>query len=176
MKNLTYPIIIVFLIILVLYLIPNRCSTSHNVNVTQRDSVVVNVKYRDTTIYNVIKRDSVITDYRLVSVTEFDTVVLHDTTYISIPIASYRFTDSISDIYASGYRVTLARGSLPSAPSRQCQSSSASQGRRLELTLALISACLSPTAWVLPAWGTTSLWPIGCQDPRNNLSTKRNEL
>ena len=107
MKKLTYPIIIVFLILMVLFLAPRRCITSHNVNVTQRDSVVTNITYRDTTIYNIVKRDSVITDYRLVSVTEFDTTIIHDTAYIAIPIASYRFTDSISDIYASGYRVTL---------------------------------------------------------------------
>jgi hypothetical protein len=58
-------------------------------------------------IYNVVKKDSVITDYRLVSVTEFDTMIMHDTTYIAIPIASYHFADTMSDIWASGYRVTL---------------------------------------------------------------------
>ena len=105
--KITYPFIIVILLILVLLLVPSKCRTSHDVNVTERDSVVVNVKYRDTTIYNIVKRDSVITDYTLVSVTEFDTTIIHDTTYIAIPIASYHFTDSISDIYASGYRVTL---------------------------------------------------------------------
>jgi hypothetical protein len=40
-------------------------------------------------------------------VTEFDTTIIHDTTYIAIPIASYHFTDTMSDIWASGYRVTL---------------------------------------------------------------------
>jgi hypothetical protein len=54
-----------------------------------------------------MRKDSVITDYRLVSVTEFDTTIIHDTTYIAIPIASYHFTDTMSDIWASGYRVTL---------------------------------------------------------------------
>jgi hypothetical protein len=55
----------------------------------------------------VTRKDSVITDDRLVSVTEFDTMIIHDTTYIAIPIASYRFADTMSDIWASGYRVTL---------------------------------------------------------------------
>lgn len=105
--KITYPFIIVILLILVLLLVPSKCRTSHNVNVTERDSVVVNVTYRDTTIYNIVKRDSVITDYRLVSVTEFDTITIHDTTYIAIPIASYHFSDTMSDIWASGYRVTL---------------------------------------------------------------------
>jgi hypothetical protein len=55
----------------------------------------------------VTRKDSIITDYRLVSVTEFDTTIIHDTTYIAIPIASYHFADTMSDIWASGYRVTL---------------------------------------------------------------------
>jgi hypothetical protein len=54
-----------------------------------------------------MRKDSVITDYRLVSVTEFDTTIIHDTTYIAISIASYHFADTMSDIWASGYRVTL---------------------------------------------------------------------
>jgi hypothetical protein len=34
-------------------------------------------------------------------------MIIHDTTYIAIPIASYHFSDTMSDIWASGYRVTL---------------------------------------------------------------------
>jgi hypothetical protein len=76
-------------------------------NVIERDTTIYNVTYRDSVIYNIIKKDSVITDYRLVSVTEFDTTIIHDTTYVAIPIASYHFTDTMSDIWASGYHVTL---------------------------------------------------------------------
>jgi hypothetical protein len=65
------------------------------------------VTYRDTTIYNVTRKDSTIIDYDAVPLTDFDTLYIHDTTYIAIPIASYHFADTISDIWASGYRVTL---------------------------------------------------------------------
>lgn len=72
-----------------------------------RDTTIYNIKYRDTTIYDIERRDSVIIDYTLVPATDFDTVVLCDTAYIAVPIASYNFTDSLSDIWTSGYRVTL---------------------------------------------------------------------
>ena len=86
---------------------PRRGGIFSSYNVTERDTTIYNVTYRDSVVYNVIKKDSVITDYRLVSVTEFDTTIIHDTTYIAIPIASYHFSDKMSDIWASGYRVTL---------------------------------------------------------------------
>jgi hypothetical protein len=100
----------VFLILLIImfFVLPPRCGgIFSSYNVSERDTTIYNVTYRDSVIYNVVKKDSVITDYRLVSVTEFDTMIIHDTTYIAIPIASYRFADTMSDIWASGYRVTL---------------------------------------------------------------------
>lgn len=99
----------IFLFIIILFLLlPRGCGGSFSSrNVTERDTTIYNVTYRDSVVYNVIKKDSVITDYRLVSVTEFDTTIIHDTTYIAIPIASYHFSDTMSDIWASGYRVTL---------------------------------------------------------------------
>lgn len=99
----------IFLFIIILFLLlPRGCGGSFSSrNVTERDTTIYNVTYRDSVVYNIIKKDSVITDYRLVSVTEFDTTIIHDTTYIAIPIASYHFTDTMSDIWASGYRVTL---------------------------------------------------------------------
>lgn len=106
MKKPAIYLIITFLL-LVLLTAPRRCGTSLRYKTTERDTTIYNVTYRDTTIYNVMRKDSVITDYRLVSVTEFDTMIIHDTTYIAIPIASYHFADTISDIWASGYRVTL---------------------------------------------------------------------
>lgn len=72
-----------------------------------RDTTIYNIKYRDTTIYDIERRDSVIVDYTLIPTTDLDTVVLRDTTYIAVPVVSYHFTDSLSDIWASGYRVTL---------------------------------------------------------------------
>lgn len=99
--------LILFIILFFLVLPPRRGGIFSSRNVTERDTTIYNVTYRDSVIYNVVKKDSVITDYRLVSVTEFDTTIIHDTTYIAIPIVSYHFTDSLSDIWASGYRVTL---------------------------------------------------------------------
>lgn len=72
-----------------------------------RDTTIYNITYRDTTIYDIERRDSVVVDYTLVPATNLDTVMLHDTTYIAVPVASYHFSDSLSDIWASGYRVTL---------------------------------------------------------------------
>ena len=97
---------IVFICLLVLLCVRHG-GTSFKTEIVTRDSVVVNYTYRDSVVYNVIKKDSVITDYTLVSVTEFDTITLHDTTYIAVPIASYHFTDSIADVWARGYRVTI---------------------------------------------------------------------
>lgn len=99
--------LILFIILFFLVLPPRRGGIFSSRNVTERDTTIYNVTYRDSVVYNIIKKDSVITDYRLVSVTEFDTTIIHDTTYIAIPIASYHFTDTMSDIWASGYGVTL---------------------------------------------------------------------
>lgn len=76
-------------------------------DLSYRDTTIYNVEYRDTTIYDIKHKDSIIVDYTLIPATDFDAVVLHDTTYIAVPIASYHFSDSLSDIWASGYRVTL---------------------------------------------------------------------
>jgi hypothetical protein len=100
-------IFLILLIIMFFVLPPRRGGIFLSYNVSERDTTIYNVTYRDSVIYNVVKKDSVITDYRLVSVTEFDTMIIHDTTFIAIPIASYHFADTISDIWASGYRVTL---------------------------------------------------------------------
>lgn len=99
--------LILFIILFFLVLPPRRGGIFSSPNVIQRDTTIYNVTYRDSVVYNVVKKDSVITYYRLVSVTEFDTTIIHDTTYIAIPIASYHFTDTMSDIWASGYGVTL---------------------------------------------------------------------
>lgn len=104
LERLFFFIVLFFLIVL---LCIRHGGTSYKTEIVTRDSVVVRYTYRDSVVYNVIKKDSIITDYTLVSVTEFDTVILHDTTYIAIPIASYHFADSLSDIWASGYRVTI---------------------------------------------------------------------
>lgn len=76
-------------------------------NVIERDTTIYNVTYRDSVIYNIKHKDSTIIDYDAVPLTEFDTITLHDTTFICLPIASYHFADSLSDIWASGYHVTL---------------------------------------------------------------------
>lgn len=76
-------------------------------NVIERDTTIYNVTYRDSVVYHFEYKDSTIIDYDAVPLTDFDTITLHDTTFIYLPIASYHFTDSLSDIWASGYGVTL---------------------------------------------------------------------
>ena len=76
-------------------------------NVIKRDTTIYNVTYRDSVVYNIEYKDSTIIDYNAVPLTEFDTITLHDTTFVYLPITSYHFADSLSDIWASGYRVTL---------------------------------------------------------------------
>lgn len=70
-----------------------------------RDTTIFNVTYRDTIIYNVHKKDSVITDYTLVPL--HDSIIINDTVYIVLPLSAYHFSDSLADIYVTGYNVTL---------------------------------------------------------------------
>lgn len=107
MKKTHIFLFLFIILLLVLLTAPRRCGTSLRYKTTERDTTIYNVTYRDSVVYNVMMKDSIITDYRLVSVTEFNTMIIHDTTYIAIPIASYHFADTMSDIWASGYRVTL---------------------------------------------------------------------
>lgn len=106
MKKTAIYLIITFFI-LVLLSAPRRCGTSLRYKTIERDTTIYNVTYRDSVVYNVMRKDSTIIDYDAVPLTDFDTLYIHDTTYIAIPIASYHFADSLSDIWASGYRVTL---------------------------------------------------------------------
>lgn len=98
--------ILFFLSLMVFFILPRHRGGIFQ-NVIERDTTIYNVTYRDTTIYNVTFKDSTIIDYDAVPLTEFDTITLHDTTFIYLPIASYHFADSLSDIWASGYHVTL---------------------------------------------------------------------
>lgn len=100
----------IFLFIIILFLLlPRGCGGSFysRYRTIERDTTIYNVTYRDSVVYNVTRKDSTIIDYDAVPLTDFDTLYIHDTTYIAIPIASYHFSDTISDIWASGYRVTL---------------------------------------------------------------------
>lgn len=100
----------IFLFIIILFLLlPRGCggSFSSRYRTTERDTTIYNVTYRDSVVYNVTRKDSTIIDYDAVPLTDFDTLYIHDTTFIAIPIASYHFADTMSDIWASGYRVTL---------------------------------------------------------------------
>lgn len=106
MKKTAIYLIIAFFI-LVLLTAPRRCGTSLRCRTTERDTTIYNVTYRDSVVYNVMMKDSTIINYDAVPLTDFDTLYIHDTTYIAIPIASYHFSDTMSDIWASGYRVTL---------------------------------------------------------------------
>lgn len=100
--------IFLILLIIMFFVLPPRCGgIFSSYNVTERDTTIYNVTYRDSVIYNVVKKDSTMINYKAVPLTAFDTLYIHDTTYIAIPIASYHFTDTMSDIWASGYRVTL---------------------------------------------------------------------
>lgn len=71
--------------------------TSTHVNVIQRDSVV----------YNFIPKDSTIINWHLKPVEHFDTITLHDTAYIMIPISAYHFGNGLADVWCKGYDVTL---------------------------------------------------------------------
>lgn len=103
----THIFLFIIILLLVLLAVPNRCGTFSTPNITERDTTIYNVTYRDSVVYNVVKKDSVIIDYDAVPLTDFDTLYIRDTAYIAIPIASYHFSDTISDIWASGYRVKL---------------------------------------------------------------------
>lgn len=99
--------ILFFLSLMVFFLVLPRHRGGIFPNVIERDTTIYNVTYRDSVVYNIIKKDSVIIDYDAVPLTDFDTITLHDTTFVYLPIASYHFADSLSDIWASGYHVTL---------------------------------------------------------------------
>lgn len=99
--------ILFFLSLMVFFILPRHHRGGIFQNVIERDTTIYNVTYRDSVVYNIEYKDSTIIDYDAVPLTEFDTITLHDTTFIYLPIASYHFADSLSDIWASGYRVTL---------------------------------------------------------------------
>lgn len=99
--------ILCFLSLLVFIFILPRHRGGIFQNVIKRDTTIYNVTYRDSVVYNIEYKDSTIIDYNAVPLTEFDTITLHDTTFVYLPITSYHFADSLSDIWASGYRVTL---------------------------------------------------------------------
>lgn len=98
---------ILFILSLMVFFILPRHRGGIFQNVIERDTTIYNVTYRDSVIYNIKHKDSTIIDYTAVPLTEFDTITLHDTTFVYLPIASYHFADSLSDIWASGYHVTL---------------------------------------------------------------------
>lgn len=99
--------ILCVLSLMVFFLVLPRHRGGNFSNLIERDTTIYNVTYRDSVIYNIKHKDSTIIDYTAVPLTDFDTITLHDTTFIYLPIASYHFTDSLSDIWASGYGVTL---------------------------------------------------------------------
>jgi hypothetical protein len=99
--------ILFILSLMVFIFIPSRHRGGIFQNVIERDTTIYNVTYRDSVVYNIEYKDSTIINYEAVPLTEFDTITLHDTTFIYLPIASYHFADSLSDIWASGYHVTL---------------------------------------------------------------------
>lgn len=98
--------ILFFLSLMVFFILPRHRGGIFQ-NVIERDTTIYNVTYRDSVVYNIEYKDSTIIDYTAVPLTEFDTITLHDTTFVYLPIALYHFADSLSDIWASGYRVTL---------------------------------------------------------------------
>lgn len=99
--------ILFFLSLMVFFVLPRHHRGGIFQNVIERDTTIYNVTYRDSVVYNIEYKDSTIINYEAVPLTEFDTITLHDTTFIFLPIASYHFADSLSDIWASGYHVTL---------------------------------------------------------------------
>lgn len=102
-----YTHILCFLSLMVFIFILPRHRGGIFQSVTERDTTIYNITYRDSVVYNITRKDSTIIDYNAVPLTQFDTITLHDTTFIYLPIASYHFADSLSDIWASGYHVTL---------------------------------------------------------------------
>lgn len=95
------------LIVLLLFIISLFAPRKSGIflNKEYRDTTIFNVTYRDTIIYNVHKKDSVITDYTLVPL--HDSIIINDTVYIVLPLSAYHFSDSLADIYVTGYNVTL---------------------------------------------------------------------
>lgn len=95
------------LIVLLLFIIPLLREAKSEIFLKEeyRDTTIFNVTYRDTIIYNVHKKDSVITDYTLVPL--HDSIIINDTVYIVLPLSAYHFSDSLADIYVTGYNVTL---------------------------------------------------------------------
>ncbi|MBO7287335.1 MAG: hypothetical protein J6U85_03795 [Bacteroidales bacterium] len=98
-----YSLVLLLLLLPILLLSPRRGGISYNE--VRRDTTIFNVTYRDTIIYNVHKKDSVITDYTLVPL--HDSIIINDTVYIVLPLSAYHFSDSLADIYVTGYNVTL---------------------------------------------------------------------
>lgn len=98
--------ILCFLSLMVFFILPRHRGGIFQ-NVIERDTTIYNVTYRDSIVYHFEHRDSTIIDYDAVPLTEFDTITLHDTTFIYLPITSYHFADSLSDIWARGCRVSV---------------------------------------------------------------------
>lgn len=102
--NYLFALVIIYL---VLVTTPRDGGTFSRYKPVYRDTTINNVRTIDTTIYDIRIIDSVVVDYTLTPVTRLDTMTIHDTMFIALPIASYHFADSLADIWASGYRVTL---------------------------------------------------------------------
>lgn len=104
-KTFQYILISLILLTIVLLHVPSGSRTSL---IEVRDTTIYRVYHRDTTIYNVELRDSVAYDVSLVPMTDFDTVVVHDSVFVAVPLSWYHFhVDSTADVYATGYMVTL---------------------------------------------------------------------
>lgn len=97
--------LLIIVIILVLLAAPRKGGTFYRSET--RDTTIYKVTYRDSVVYRFEHKDSVITDYTAVPLTDFDTITLHDTVLVLVPISSYHFSDTMADIWARGYRVSI---------------------------------------------------------------------
>ena len=99
-------IIVLAFIVLALFFSPSRCGVIRYREQT-KDTTIYNVEYRDSVVYHFEHKDSTIIDYNAVPLTKLKIDTIRDTTFVYVPITSYHFADSMADVWASGYRVTL---------------------------------------------------------------------
>ena len=104
-NNNIFYLAILTLVVYILCFTHRSLPTSKTEN---KDTIIYNIEYRDTTIYDIKYKDSTIIDYNAMPITDFDTITIRDTIYISLPMIQYHFNvDDIADIWVKGYNVTM---------------------------------------------------------------------
>lgn len=107
MKRTIFTIAATLVVTLSALMLCHLCRRQPAPHVEYRDSTVYNIIYRDSTIYSIQRRDSLIVDYTLVPHTELRIDTVRDTFLVYVPMRWYHYSDSMADIYASGYNVSI---------------------------------------------------------------------